>query len=384
MKRIFLFLACAGLANAADSETDPNMVVLDETGVQNLRIEVTEAEESDFEKTVFSLGRIEAIPAQRSGVTSRISGRIIALDATLGDVVEAGQEVARLESRQAGDPPPTIPLKAPKGGLVTKANVALGQALEPDMTLMEITDLSEVWAIARVPEHQAGEMKPGTRAHIRVSVLPGEEFEGELLRFGIEADREGGTIDALFKLANPELAIRPGMRAEFSIVLSSRENVLSVPRSALQGEPSARFVYVRDFDLETVFIKTPVVIGEMNDRFVEIESGLFPADEVVTRGAYSLAFAGAGSISLKEALDAAHGHEHAADGSELTPENQVASLAAEAGDDHGHDHAERGVSSYWRVGAIISFVLFLVSLLTRGGGSQGGEMTAKPKRKGAL
>ncbi|MDA7523072.1 hypothetical protein N8535_01410, partial [bacterium] len=43
-----------------------------------------------------------------------------------------------------------------------------------------------------------------------------------------------------------------------------------------------------------------------------------PGDEVVTRGAYPLAFAGNGGISLKEALDAAHGHEHNEDGSEMT------------------------------------------------------------------
>ena len=116
---------------------------------------------------------------------------------------------------------------------------------------------------------------------------------------------ESGTIDAVFKVANPELKMRPDMRAEFSIVLSKRTNVIAVPRAALQGDASKRFLYVKHFDLPNAFIKTPVQVGEMNDRFVEIISGLFPADEVVTRGAYSLSFAGGGSVSLKEALDAA-------------------------------------------------------------------------------
>jgi cobalt-zinc-cadmium efflux system membrane fusion protein len=361
MKYLFPLLALAGLSFAEDAPRDGNMVVLDETGVQNLRIEATEVEETTFEKTVFALGRIEAIPASRSGVTSRIPGRIVALNATVGDVVEEGQEVAVLESRQAGDPPPTITLKARRGGIVTKGDIALGEPLEPESTLMEITDLSEVWAIARVPEHQAGEMKPGTAAHIRVASLPGEVFDGELLRFGIEADRESGTLDAIFKLPNPDLAIRPGMRAEFSIVLSQREEVMSVPRSALQGEPSARFVYVRDFDLETVFLKAPVVIGEMNDRFVEIVSGVLPADEVVTRGAYSLAFAGAGSISLKEVLDAAHGHEHAADGAELTPESK-GNAAGASGHDDEHEH---GGISVWMIVSIILFLLLIASVFIR-------------------
>ena len=77
----------------------------------------------------------------------------------------------------------------------------------------------------------------------------------------------------------------------------------------------------------------------MNDRFVEIMSGLLPGDKVVTRGAYSLAFAGGGSVSLKEALDAAHGHEHAADGSELKPEDQK-KAATRLSDGHDHDAAK--------------------------------------------
>jgi len=367
MKRILLFLTLAGLAGPArseDAKQDPNIVSLDETGVRNLRIETSEAEESDFEATVFSLGRIEAIPSLRGGVTSRIPGRIVALMATVGDAVEAGAEVARLESRQAGNPPPTVSLVAPRGGLVTKGDIALGQPLEPEATLMEITDLSEVWAIARVPEHHAGKMKPGTAAHIRVSALPDEAFEGELLRFGTEADRASGTLDALFRIPNPNLTLRPGMRAEFSIVLGRREGVVSVPRTAIQGEPSARFVYVRDFDLPYVFVKTPVVVGEMNDRFAEVVSGLLPADAVVTRGAYSLSFAGGGNVSLKEALDAAHGHEHAADGSELG-DAKMAEPGMPGADEEVHDHAEGGVSALWRVGAIVLFVLLLVSLVSR-------------------
>jgi hypothetical protein len=51
---------------------------------------------------------------------------------------------------------------------------------------------------------------------------------------------------------------------------------------------------------------------ELNDRFVEITSGIEPSAEVVTRGAYSLSFSGASNGVAEEALDAAHGHEHAA------------------------------------------------------------------------
>jgi multidrug efflux pump subunit AcrA (membrane-fusion protein) len=377
-----LAFALLSTAFAVDPARVANTVVLDDTGVNNLRIETIDVEETDFEESIFSLGRIEAIPASRSGVSSRIAGRIVELKAALGDVVAAGQEVARLESRQPGDPPPSIMLKAAAGGIVTKGNVALGEPLEPEATLMEITDLSEVFAIARVPEPQAGSMKPGTVAHIRVASLPEESFEGELLRFGTEADRESGTIDAIFKLPNPNLTIRPGMRAEFSIVLSKREGVMSIPRSALQGDAASRFVYVKDFDLKNAFIKTLVEVGQVNDRFAEITNGLLPGDSVVTRGGYSLAFAGGGSVSLKAALDAAHGHEHNEDGSELSPEQKKSQDGAI--DEDGHAHADAwGGSTLWKIvsGVLAALLVITVARGRKSGGTSEDEESSATAKK---
>lgn len=359
--RLFLFLALAATAVAAkvDAQKAANTVILDEHGVQNLRIETVEAEETTFEETVFALGRIEAIPARRAVVASRIPGRIVEIKATVGDVVEAGAEVARLESRQPGDPPPSVWLKALQGGLVTDSQARLGEPVEPDKVLLEITDLGEVHAIARVPEPLAGRLKPGDLAHIRVSALPEETFDGELLRFGTAADRESGTLDAIYRLPNAALRLRPGMRAEFSIVLGKREGVVSVPRVALQGEASNRFVYVADFDLKNAFVKAPVQVGAINDRFVEITGGLLPGDQVVTRGAYALAFAGKGSVSLKEALDAAHGHEHAEDGSELP----AGGKGAKGGHAHEHEGAEEHGSSPVLLLSLASNGVLLVLLI---------------------
>jgi multidrug efflux pump subunit AcrA (membrane-fusion protein) len=366
---LFLFIALTSSITAAeDAKRAANTVVLDDTGVKNLRIETVEVEETDFEATIFSLGRIQAIPSKVAAVSSRISGRIIELKVSSGDMVKAGDEVAKVESRQPGDPPPTIPLKAPLGGLVTRAEARLGDPIEPDKAVLEITDLSEVYAVARVPEHQAGRMKPGTVAHIKVAALPSEKFNGELLRFGTNADKQSGTIDAIFRLPNTGGQLRADMRAEFSIVMSKRESVVAVPRAALQGEGGNRFVYVKDFDLKNAFVKTPVTVGEINDRFVEITNGLLPADEVVTRGAYSLSFAGASSVSLKEALDAAHGHEHAADGSELTPEKKAEMAAAKKGEEGGHGHDEEsGASPLWKYVSGVLGLLLIVSLVTRKG-----------------
>ena len=216
--------------------------------------------------------------------------------------------IVEVESRQPGNPPPVIPLKAAAGGLVIESHVKIGQPIEPDQELLDISDRSVMWAVAKIPEKEAALVKEGTPARIRIPALGGESIEAKLTRFGIAADRQAGTVEGIFELPNPNGDLHPGMRAEFSIITAKRENVMAVPRTALQGDPSKRVVFVKDFELKNAFVKAPIVTGEQNDGYVEVLSGLFPADEVVTRGSYSLGFAGAGSVSLKEALDAAHGH----------------------------------------------------------------------------
>jgi hypothetical protein len=174
-----------------------------------------------------------------------------------------------------------------------------------------------------------------------------------LEHLGAIADPDSGTIEAAFHVSNQDLALRPGMRAEFSIVVDKKENVFSVPRSALQGDAANRFVYVKDFEIPNAFVKVPVVVGRISDRSAEIVSGLFPADEVVTRGAYSLSFAGGGTLSLKEALDAAHGHEHAEDGSEFTDADRTAASG-------GETSADGGNSPFWMVVSGALFVLLVI------------------------
>ncbi len=367
-----LLLAAPFAATAADARAK-NTVVLDANTVANLRLAFASAEPRVFEETVFALGRVEAAHASQAAVSSRISGRVVGLSAHLGDRVAADAEIVRVESRQAGDPPPVVALRAPIAGTVTACAIHLGDPVEPDAALIEITDLSSVDAVARVPESASGRMRPGTQARIRLAAFPDETFTGELVRFAPAADAATGTLDAHFRLANPEGRLRPGLRAEFAIIVARRPEVLSVPREAVQGEGAApRFVFVKDFELPDAFVKTQVVLGASNDRYVEIVSGVFPGDEVVTRGAYSLSFAGGGGLSLKEALDAAHGHEHAADGSELSKNAAAAPVAASG--EHGHEHgsASDGHAHPERPWQIATAVLGLATL---------GLLTAAARRR---
>jgi hypothetical protein len=110
--------------------------------------------------------------------------------------------------------------------------------------------------------------------------------------------------------------------------------------------------------LANAFVRVPVTVGEIGAERLEITAGLLPGDEVVTRGSYALSFAGKGSASLKEALDAAHGHPHNEDGTEMSKE-EIAAAGAGGGD---HAHGGGGpLVIFLAIACGVLFVLLLAS-----------------------
>jgi cobalt-zinc-cadmium efflux system membrane fusion protein len=361
MKLPFFFLLIISAAFAAEAPPrNENTVILDAIGVQNLGITTISAEEAVFEITIPVIGEIEHTCESHAVLSSRIAGKIIEVLAHKGDFIKKGDILLRVESRQPGNPPPVIELKAPADGLVTESVGHLGAPVEPDNILMEILDLTKVWVVARVPQHQAAIIKSGLTAHIRIPALGTEEHASTFLRLGTGDESRLSTVNAIFELPNPEAKLRPGMRAEVSLVVTKRENVLSVSREALQGDRSNRFVFIKDYELENAFVRVPVTVGEISNDRVEITAGLLPGDEVVLRGAYALSFAGKGSASLREALDAAHGHPHNEDGTEMSAEEIAASGGAH---DHDHGHHTNNGSPLVVFLTLASGILLLLVLI---------------------
>ena len=357
MKIIFPLALTLALPSAFAANATPRnetTIVLDENAVKNLGIESVEAEETAFDRTLFALGEVDHACESHSALSSRAAGRIAEVFFHKGEFVTKGDVIARLESRQAGNPPPMIELKAPASGLVTDSQTHLGAPVEPDATLMEIIDLSTVWITAKIPQNDSSILNEGLTSKIRVPAIGNKELTAKFLRLGVGTDAQKGTIDAVFALPNPNNELRPGMRAELTLIASQRDAVLSIPREALQGDRSNRFVFIKDYEIANSFVRVPVLTGDQNHERVEITSGLYPGDEVVTHGAYALSFAGKGSASLKEALDAAHGHPHNEDGTEMTKEQIAASKNSES-----HSHSRSALVTTLSITCALLFIAVL-------------------------
>jgi biotin carboxyl carrier protein len=139
---LLLFLLASSALHASTKSGQANTVILDENGVKNLHIETQVVEESTFEETIFALGEIEVYPGRRAAISSRVPGRALEVPIKKDHPIEKGQTAILMESRQPGNPPPTIALPSPISGLVSETHIAPGEPIDPEKVLAEVLDLS--------------------------------------------------------------------------------------------------------------------------------------------------------------------------------------------------------------------------------------------------
>jgi len=311
----------------------------------NLALKVEEAQLRPLEKTLAVIGQIEAIPSRSAAVTSRIPGRVVDIKAMEGQAVKKGELVIEIESRQVGNPPPRVQYAAPIDGIVTQRDVVLNDAIEPDKHLLEIVDMSELYAEGMIFEGQIAQVKTGQKVRITIESFPGETFTGTIDLIGGALEAETRTLKIWARVANPEGRLRPNMRATLNIVTGEADSVVAIPHSAVLGENGNFFAFVQTDEQGLTYERRSVITGIKDDQYIEIIEGVLPTEKVVTLGNYQLQYVTS------------------------TAKPEVAAESAHLVHDHGTAHAAPAASSTtplkWMGAVVIALLALNLAFLMR-------------------
>ena len=177
-----------------------------------------------------------------------------------------------------------LPIHAPGEGVVTMLGAREGMYLKPDMEMMTIADLSSVWVMVDVYEHQIGWLREGLIAEISVPAWPGKSWEGKVDYIYPELDMKSRTLRVRLEFPNPDMTLKPNMFAEVKIYGGPQHDTLLIPAEALirTGERDTVVTSLGDGRFQPV----DVVVGASSNGKVEILSGLSEGDEIVTSGQF--------------------------------------------------------------------------------------------------
>lgn len=178
------------------------------------------------------------------------------------------------------------PVTAPRSGIVTKKNVTTGDMVTPEMVMVEVADLSQVWLDITVYPKDLSRIQKGQSIRFTTDSLPGKQFVGTINYIQPATEESSQTYVARAFLNNSESLLRPGMFGQVQIEQTLSQTKAFVPEIAVQQYGRESFVFVPL--KKNRFRKQTVILGNKVDSGYVVNQGLSPGDRVVGQGSFTL------------------------------------------------------------------------------------------------
>jgi cobalt-zinc-cadmium efflux system membrane fusion protein len=174
-----------------------------------------------------------------------------------------------------------VTISAPISGTITDRTATIGQSFQDSgAKLMGIVNDGEVLATANIYEQDLNRVGVGQKVQVRVSSIPDRWFTGTISRVGAVVG-ESRVVAVQARLDNRAKLLKPGMFAELEVITDrTSQGVIAIPSTAVIEANGRKLVYVENGDK---FQGVDVTLGRVTGDLVEVKTGLFVGDRVVTQ-----------------------------------------------------------------------------------------------------
>jgi Cu(I)/Ag(I) efflux system membrane fusion protein/cobalt-zinc-cadmium efflux system membrane fusion protein len=211
------------------------------------------------------------------GVASSAASLLDAAAARLKQWSVPQKEITRLES--TGDVQQELEVDSPVSGYITERNALPSVAVQPEMRLYTIADLSTVWVQAQVFQSDLERVKIGAPASLTVNTYPSRVFNGRVDFIYPQVDMDTRTAKVRVVFSNSGLQLKPGMFVNVSLKVPMG-NQLVIPASGVlqSGTREIAFVERSDGYIEPREVQLGTRVG---DDFIVLK-GLKVGEQIVT------------------------------------------------------------------------------------------------------
>jgi Cu(I)/Ag(I) efflux system membrane fusion protein/cobalt-zinc-cadmium efflux system membrane fusion protein len=187
------------------------------------------------------------------------------------------KEIARLESTSQVEQ--ELEVDSPVSGYITERNALPSVAVQPEMRLYAIADLSTVWVQAQVFQNDLERIKIGAPATLTVNTYPGRTFTGRVDFIYPQVDMETRTAKVRVVFSNSGLQLKPGMFVDVSLKVPMGSQLVIPTTGVLQsGTREIVFVERSDGYIEPREVQLGSRVG---DDFIVLK-GLKVGEQIVT------------------------------------------------------------------------------------------------------
>jgi RND family efflux transporter MFP subunit len=187
---------------------------------------------------------------------------------------------ARAQASQAANQVGYAVLAAPHGGIITALEAEAGQVLAAGQTVARLARPEELEVAVNVPEHRLEAFRKAHEYQVRLWSAPEKTYRGRLRELSPVADAASRTYAARISLQNEDGSLAIGMTAELR-VRAAGGALPQVPLSAVFHRDGKPAVWV----LEDGRVRlVEVTAGEVSGNLVAIAAGLDAGQRIVTAG----------------------------------------------------------------------------------------------------
>ncbi|MDR2097599.1 MAG: efflux RND transporter periplasmic adaptor subunit [Spirochaetaceae bacterium] len=225
-------------------------------------------------------------------VYSDTAGTITERYVSIGSRVEEGQRIALVDPSQPGMKYMESVVRAPISGVISALPVQIGMKISQSSPLAVISGGGGLEIQLYVAERFIYRIKMGLHCEITLDAYPGDNFRGRVSEISPVVDTSSRTMMIKVNVDNPDDKLKAGMFANVKIITEEKEEVITVPETAVLQRGGEYFVYTVQGDPSDSNVKiakrTPVSPGLNVDNMFEITEGLKAGDEVIVRGQTTL------------------------------------------------------------------------------------------------
>ncbi|MEM7081851.1 MAG: efflux RND transporter periplasmic adaptor subunit [Pseudomonadota bacterium] len=190
------------------------------------------------------------------------------------DALKASYELTRLELSYTT-------IRAPIAGVISARDVKAGNNISVGETLFTITDLDPLLAYLYVPEKDFQKLKAEQRVDLTVDALPGQPFVGSIARVSPVVDPATGTFKVTIEVNDDSQALKPGMFGRIAIVYDTFANAVLLPRGAVVESDGRPSVFIADGDKAR---QQAIITGHISGQNVQVIDGLTGNERVIVIG----------------------------------------------------------------------------------------------------
>lgn len=179
-----------------------------------------------------------------------------------------------------------ITLKSPIDGVLGNFTFSIGSTINANETVFTITNLSKVYVEAQVFDKDAEKVNTGVKYTVECTNDNHKTAEVKLLALAQSINPTNQSQRVLFEMENKDGEFKIGEFVNISVFASQSKRHIAIPNSAISELNGKPIVFVKDAAEQ--YSLSYVSLGDNNGSFTIITKGIEEGERIVTNGTYQL------------------------------------------------------------------------------------------------